>query len=481
MRTFASHDVSSHVRVGAAGAVGAVTLLWSGGLHSAFFQAGTVLLVVSLIPLARGLGARAGTLIGLLLSVVWIAARIGFSTRLDLGLLLSEVNVIIIAAMATIGGLAGILLYPGASLQPAAEQATGHALRGAAGAPAIAAPGNAVAARELESIWREALVRHREWMAGWDQVSYPWTSFDGHIRELIRLLTDLQRLRCYRVSQKGQLFPLSNEHQGESVEAPADPLLSHMVTTGRRFLAGSSAAGPLIQELVTAAQTRVVWGVPVRDRHASIGLITAEARNGDCAESHLQSVADFVEECWLHVHHLDLLRIARQTDRGSGLINRTDFLASLKDTLEQCYKAHEPVVLMVVCLEGLRGLDDASQWAKRDALIEVVGQTIANGIRKDDMVGRFSDSQFVALLRRLDAPLAELICRKLLGSIAKVISDFELDTWITPRAGLTGSGFARPEAESLLRHAISALQKARTQDLLLISELQEEPKGAPVA
>jgi GGDEF domain-containing protein len=156
------------------------------------------------------------------------------------------------------------------------------------------------------------------------------------------------------------------------------------------------------------------------------------------------------------------------------LINRTDFLATLRTTLDQSYKHHEPVVLMVVCLEGLRGLDDASEWAKRDALVEAVGQTIAAGIRKDDVVGRFSDSQFVALLRRLDVPLAELICRKLLSSIAKAICDFELGKWITPRAGLSGSGFSKPEAEALLREAITGLQQARTKDLLLVST---SPRG----
>lgn len=459
-----SPDTSSYIRLGAAGALGAVTLLWSGGANSGFFQAGTVLLVISLIPLARGLGARAGALIGLLLSAVWIAARIGFSRTLDLDLVLCEVNIIIVAAMVTIGGLAGILLYAG----PAESYAAAAISRigPTPGSPAE----SAVGADEAGSTWAEALARHREWMAALDPAAYPWTSFDTHIRELVRLLANVQRLRCYRVSQQGQLFALGRDDQKTAVNAAESRLLAHVITTGRRFVAGTASAGPLIQELAADAGKPIAWAVPIREQQATIGLITAESVHPGVRESQLQGVGDLVEQFWLHVHHLDLLRMARQTDRGSGLINRTEFLGFLKKTLEACYKAHEPVVVMVVCLEGLRGLDDASQWSKRDDLIEAVGQTIAAGIRKDDMVGRFSDAQFIALLRRLDVPLAELICRKLLGSIAKVISEFELATWVTPRAGLTGSGFGRPDAEEMLRHAISALQKARSQDLLLVSE-----------
>ncbi|HOA72625.1 MAG TPA: diguanylate cyclase [Phycisphaerae bacterium] len=462
MSTAVSSDISTYVRVGAAGALGAVTLLWAGLAYPGLFQAGTVLLVISLVPLARGLGCRAGAMVGLLLGILWVAARLGFDHSVSVASLLSEVNVIVIAAMMTIGGLAGSLFgsMPGADThgQAAVDTASARVSQ------------RADRTSEFEATWREALVRHREWLTGWDRESSPWTSFDNHVRELLRLMSDMRRIRCYRVSESGALGPLGQENPKGGVELPSQDLLTHVVTTGRRFVAGTASAGPLIQQLANGATSPVMWAVPIRDHSRSIGLVTAEGSGQPINESRLDLAADFIEEIWLHVHHLDLLRTARSTDRGSGLINRTDFLNLFKDTLEQCYQSHEPVVVMVVCLEGLRGLDDASQWSKRDALIEAVGQTIAKCIRKDDLVGRFSDAQFVALLRRLDVPLAELICRKMLGSIAKVISDCELATWITPRAGLSGSGFSKPPAEALLRHAIAALQKARTQDVLLVSQ-----------
>lgn len=472
MKSVVSLDSSNYVRLGAAAALGAVTLLWVGAINAAFFQAGTVLLVVSLIPLARGLGARGGAMIGLLLSVAWIAARLGFTRSLDVSVLLAEVNVIIVAALMTIGGLAGLLLHSASHVEERADRGAGH------DETAVDHTSRAYPASEAGAVWQEVMVRHREWMAGWDHASYPWTSFDSHIREIVRTLAGVHRVRCYRVAETGEIYPLSGEHQVKPAEIPSKDLLRHTITTGRRYVSGSAAAGPLIQQLAQAGTNSIAWAVPIRDRNVTIGLMTSETLGHCSRESELEAVADFIEELWLHVHHLDLLRTARQTDRGSGLINRTDFLATLRTTLDQSYKHHEPVVLMVVCLEGLRGLDDASEWAKRDALVEAVGQTIAAGIRKDDVVGRFSDSQFVALLRRLDVPLAELICRKLLSSIAKAICDFELGKWITPRAGLSGSGFSKPEAEALLREAITGLQQARTKDLSLVSHTAEKPKGA---
>ncbi|MBI4581246.1 MAG: diguanylate cyclase [Planctomycetes bacterium] len=492
MKLLACDQSSNAVRVGAAGAVAAVTMLWVGTMSAPFFQAGTVLLVLCLIPLARGLGARGGAITGLLLSLVWVAARLGFAPSVEADMLFSELNVLVVAAMMTIGGLAGVLLCPPISVSPRqslpavaggsasvddhphrpGELGTGGERR-RAGMPA---PHET---RCGEDLWGRALARHREWLAGWDRVSYPWASFDSHIRDLVRLLTGMQRLRCYRVADNGQLYPLSSEHPNEAIEPPSRELLDHVLMTGRRFVSQAASTAPLVQTLADSAEVPLVWAVPIRDGNVPIGLVTAQTpADGIFHEERLQTAADLVEELWLHVHHVDSLRRARQTDRGSGLINRTDFLPAFKTTLEQCYKLREPVVVMVVCLEGLRGLDDASRWAKRDELIERVGHTIASGLRRDDLVGRFSDAQFVAMLRRLDIPLAELIGRKLLGSIAKEIADFGLTSWVTPRGGLSGSGFKQVPAETLLKHATSALHQARTQDLLLISEPPGEGTSA---
>lgn len=474
----------TQVRVAAAGALAAVTMLWAGTMNAALFHAGTVMLVVCLIPLSRGLGVRGGVLLGLLLSLVWLAAGLGFRPRVDLPSLMTGLNVAMLLAMVLIGGLAGGMLRPVVeavelpSSQPSGPRCVPAARTAETVERARATDLSLQNTNQTTDAWCRALARHRDWMSGWDRATSPWTSFDQHIREVVRMLTGMKRLRCYRVGAEGRLYPLNQEASAEPVEPVSRDLLNHVVLTGRRYAAHLPTVGPLVQQLAETGQSAIAWALPIRDGNVTIGLVTAEVMlDPPLGEDFLEAVGDFVEQTWLHVQHLDELRSARQTDRASGLINRTDFLPAVRTTLEQSYRLHEPVVVMVVCLEGLRSLDDASQWGKRDELIVQVGQAIAGGLRKDDLVGRFSDSQFVAVLRRLDIPLAELICRKLLGNLSALVEGFDLGSPVAARAGLSGSGFADPSAETLLKHAMSALNRARTEGIPLLSELPEDPEG----
>lgn len=473
MNSFMHQENTNCVRVASAGAIGAVTMLGVGAMNIAFFDVGTVLLVLCIIALARGMGTRGGAITGLLLGLVWVVARLGLTQTFNINAIINELNVMVVMAMSAIGGLSGAVF---ASKQCAVDADSPQDTSVAQGktVQALACPSRIAASPsliQLDDVWSEVLARHREWLATWDQASAPWTSFDNHVRELVRMLTGLRHLRCYRVGSDGRLSSLNQDAHKDTPQLVSSDLLTHVVTTGKPYHACAADSGPMIQQLAEASEAPLVWAVPVRDRGVTVGLIAAgDMGDPPATADRIQQAADLTQILWLHVHHLELLRLARQTDRGSGLINRADFLPSLKITLEHSYKVHEPVVVMMVCLEGLRSLDDANLWARRDALIEKVGLAIANSIRKDDIVGRFSDAQFVALLRRLDTPLAELICRKLMGNIAKVICDYELTAWITPRAGLCGSGFTKTTAEELLTHASNALTKARTQDMLLLSE-----------
>ena len=156
------------------------------------------------------MGARGGAFIGLLLGLVWVAARLGLARTLNAQVLLTELNVMAVMAMITIGGLAGAMF---ASMSTKATDTaplddyprTLHEPKAPATQVQPAAPPRFIM---LEAVWGEALARQREWMADWDQASSPWTSFDTHIRELTRMLTGLRHLRSYRVGADGRLYPL---------------------------------------------------------------------------------------------------------------------------------------------------------------------------------------------------------------------------------------------------------------------------------
>jgi diguanylate cyclase (GGDEF)-like protein len=223
----------------------------------------------------------------------------------------------------------------------------------------------------------------------------------------------------------------------------------------------------MIRELAEGTSNPPEWVLPVFYQNRPIGLVTVDQFEEPQDEQHLQLAGDMVEEFWQHVYQADHLRIAHLKDRASGVLNRVEFMCLLDDMVQRSYEAYEPVVIMVICLEGLRGLDDEGQWEKRDGVIESVGQVICAGVRKDDIVGRFSDSVFVAVLRRLDTSLAELICKKLMVQVQQSIANREAEPFVTLRAGLAGSGLEQVPAEELMLQAFSALQSARQEQKTL--------------
>jgi len=442
-----------HVSIGAAGAVGAVTLMWAGWLCPVFFQLGTMLLIICLVPLASVLNARGGIMLGMLFGAVWIAARFGMVDTLDQEMVLTQTNVTALLAMMGVGALSGILLnIKGGTLSPDSQMNTNDTNTRTMGST-IKRFNNS---DELPSSWREALARHREWM-------------NVHLREYLQILTGAKRIRCFRVGQGGQLYPLSRKDSANAISLEQNGLLSHVLTSGRRFLAASDSTPPMIQELAQAGTNPPAWAIPVYYQNRPIGLVTVDQFEEPQDEQHLQLAADLMEEFWQHVYQADQLRIAHLKDRASGVLNRIEFLCLLDEMVQRSYESYEPVVVMVLCLEGLRGLDDEGQWDKRDGVIESVGQVICDGVRKDDIVGRFSDSLFVTVLRRLDISLAELICKKLMNEVGKSIAHQGAEKFITLRAGLAGSGLDQVSSENLMLQAFSALQSAREDKQTMVS------------
>ena len=202
-----------------------------------------------------------------------------------------------------------------------------------------------------------------------------------------------------------------------------------------------------------------------------LGLVTVgQFEGGSAAEDRLELAADLVEQFWQHVHDAHELHMARLTDHATGVLNRVEFLSVVGETVQRCYADHEPVAVLALGIEGIRSLDDAGRWKARNQVIEVVGHTIRTKLRHDDVVGRFSDDRFVALLRRLDVALAELISRKLLEATRDRLDELASDHGLTIRGGLAASGPQKVSADKLLLKAFAMLAAARKQDEPLLAE-----------
>ena len=302
-------------------------------------------------------------------------------------------------------------------------------------------------------------------------------SFEQLIRETLSAHLGATRVRCYHVRPGcDTLVPLSQVRKNgteplkaNSTRVPSsqEGVLGHVAATGREFFAADPALGPLLRSL--AAQDDEAWTCvwPIRSGRATIGIVTVrDLRDPAILTSEVRAgVGQIVGLCWRHLACLEQLHTARRTDLPSGGLTRQDFFVAAERALAQSYDEDEPVVLVVLALEGLRRLDDGGLWRERDALVKRLGGVFGERIRSDDLVGRFSDDRFVVLLRRLDGGLGRLIAEKLLAAANACVAGLEgTQGRVRARAGLAGSGPAHPGAPglaALLEAAFDAVERAR--------------------
>ena len=91
----------------------------------------------------------------------------------------------------------------------------------------------------------------------------------------------------------------------------------------------------------------------------------------------------------------------------------------------------------------------------------------------DDRLGRFDDSRFILLLRRVDSELATLVVRQIITKLTTICGDAaRWRTAIHVRCGLAGSGAAQPDPRVLISEALTEAQRARTEGLTIASDLR---------
>jgi len=133
------------------------------------------------------------------------------------------------------------------------------------------------------------------------------------------------------------------------------------------------------------------------------------------------------------------------------------------------------VAVVVLAIEGLRSLSDRGDWELADGLIAELSQLLQERVRADDRLGRFDDSRFVLLLRRVDSALGALIVDQLLG---KLVGLCEEPRWNSPkgtiqcRCGVAGSGTEKPTLPELISRAATQCQAARRQVVPISSDLE---------
>jgi len=313
-----------------------------------------------------------------------------------------------------------------------------------------------------------------------------WPVFDRWMRDALTQFVSARRVRCFAVNETTHRLASLSGNLDDPFwhDRPPHGLVDRVIATGQRFIRDLVGNDEITEQLAASwedeysnpsaaiAPPRLPdWIVPVRHESKTIGLlVVGELPAGTLHDSPLLSiVAHLIDVFWRYVHQADALTRAQRTDRASGALNRIDLTTQAERVLSEAAGEDEPTVVLAMSVEGVRRLDDGGEWDLRNWLIQQIGLVIRRKLRSDDLVGRFSDDRFVAVLRRLDANLGRLIAGKLLAAVTDKISvQPVVRQAISLRCGLAeshGQGL-----EDALVRAFDALRLAREHNCEILIE-----------
>ncbi|MBD3869025.1 MAG: diguanylate cyclase [Acidobacteria bacterium] len=158
--------------------------------------------------------------------------------------------------------------------------------------------------------------------------------------------------------------------------------------------------------------------------------------------------------------------VARSTveDPMTGLYNRRYFMARLEQEFSRARRYRTPVSLVLIDIDHLRSINERFGHTAGDAAIRGVGDLLLRCVRKEDLVGRFGDECFGAVLPGTRHRGAAVLANKARTEAETLIipgHGHELSLKLS--AGISSwPGNARiKELEDLLNHAETALAEAK--------------------
>jgi diguanylate cyclase (GGDEF)-like protein len=173
------------------------------------------------------------------------------------------------------------------------------------------------------------------------------------------------------------------------------------------------------------------------------------------------------------------LRMAAH-DALTGLPNRRAFVQHYSSTLHRHAEQADAFCVLFIDLDGFKAVNDELGHAAGDALLQLVGQRLAHGMRRGDFVGRLGGDEFVCLLPHLrSVAQARVLTRKLIASITAPCSvgaqtvriGASVGAALYPRDGRT--------MELLLEHADQAMRGDKARKRLPPPRAAVQPRHQP--
>ena len=266
----------------------------------------------------------------------------------------------------------------------------------------------------------------------------------------------------WRVIQRGGVEPLDElQRQAFASLGTRECLWAFTSVEGRRVLryirpVGSAGSSPqaIVEVLVpveqatafAAVQSRVTQSLVLALGLVGFALVTLLAVRS--ARAH-RSLAQRYET---------LAKVDALTD----LPNRLALEQHMREVLAEARREGRGLGVMFVDLDNFKNVNDSLGHRAGDHVLRTVAKRLAEALRHSDLVARYSGDEFVVLVG--DAENARhlgTVAAKLIEAVAPVMSVHSTDIFVTLSIGIAMFPLDGADAPTLLKHADSAMYRAK--------------------
>ena len=207
------------------------------------------------------------------------------------------------------------------------------------------------------------------------------------------------------------------------------------------------------------------------------GTIWNRKKNGDIYPEWL-SISTMVDSVGKTTHYLatfsDLSHqksFQNQThllayyDSLTGLPNRVLFNDRLNLSLSQARREMKTVALFFLDLDNFKSINDSLGHAIGDQVLRGVASRLGNSLRESDTVARLSGDEFCVILSGITSHSHAIeMAKKILGCFRHPIMVGQRELYVGTSIGISLYPEHGEDAETLLRHADSAMYRAKETD-----------------
>ena len=155
------------------------------------------------------------------------------------------------------------------------------------------------------------------------------------------------------------------------------------------------------------------------------------------------------------------LRKLRFYDQLTGLPNRVMLQNRLGRALAEAARAERPLALLILALDRFREVTNTLGHHNGDLIVRELAARLGDALGDVDRVARLRGDEFGFLLPDADAVFARQVGQRILGSLDRPFMVQRLPIEVSASVGMAVAPEHGTEAETLLRHADSAVQAAR--------------------